>query len=284
MTTQPQLSQSHEGARIHYNKAEEDRFYHRVWAGDDVYVGVGWFEHATDSVYDACRRLVERMADRVAHHGSGSRVLDLGAGYGAAARYLAGERDYQVDCLNLSDDQNTQNQARNQVRGLADQISITQGYFEDLSFADDATYDIVWSQDAIIHSPNKPQVFAEVNRVLKPGGDFIFVDVLQSADGANDSFVQFIVNYFHLESLGSFNLYRQYADQHGWREIEVLDLTDQLVTHYQRLQQQLTERYDELQDEFSAENLDGRKDRLQQWLLAGKDGNLEWGLFHFRKV
>ena len=283
MTSPPPLSQSHEGARLHYNRDGEDRFYHRGWAGDDLYIGIGWFESDADSVYEACRRLVEKMAERLPHRGPGTRMLELGSGYGAAARYVARERGFQVDCLNLSDKQNQQNQQRNDDQGLSEHIRITPGYFENLSFAGDANYDVVWSQDAIIHSPNKPQVFAEVNRVLKPGGDLVLVDVLQSAEGGRDDFVQFIVNYFHLESLGSFDLYRQLAAEHGWQEIEVLDVTDQLVAHYQRLQHQLAQRYGELLDEFSAENLDGRKDRLQQWLMAGQEGNLEWGLFHFRK-
>ncbi len=53
------------------------------------------------------------------------------------------------------------------------------GYIEDLAAADiaDASVDVVISNCVINLSPDKARVFAEVMRVLKPGGEFYFSDV-----------------------------------------------------------------------------------------------------------
>ena len=44
-----------------------------------------------------------------------------------------------------------------------------------LPFAD-ASFDIVFSKDALLHVPDKDALFAEIFRVLKPGGVFAASD------------------------------------------------------------------------------------------------------------
>ncbi len=55
------------------------------------------------------------------------------------------------------------------------------GVFEDIP-EPDASVDVVWSQDAILHSDQREKVLPEVFRVLKPGGEFIFTDPMQADD------------------------------------------------------------------------------------------------------
>ena len=50
----------------------------------------------------ASRRTVETMAGLIDGLGPDTRVVDLGSGYGGAARYLAGTYGCKVTCLNLS--------------------------------------------------------------------------------------------------------------------------------------------------------------------------------------
>jgi arsenite methyltransferase len=61
--------------------------------------------------------------------------------------------------------------------GLADIVEVHAGYFEDLPVADDSV-DVVISNGVINLAPDKRRVFAEMVRVLKPGGQVFLADVV----------------------------------------------------------------------------------------------------------
>ncbi len=65
---------------------------------------------------------------------------------------------------------------------LSDRLTFVQGSPGQLPFGDES-FDFVFSKDAILHVPDKPALFAEIWRVLKPGGCFVASDWLISHDG-----------------------------------------------------------------------------------------------------
>ena len=75
----------------------------------------------------------------------------------APARRIAKKFGSSVRCLNISEIQNdTKPAQRNNRQGLADKVSVVHGVFEDIP-EQDGSYDVVWSQDAILHSdPARP--------------------------------------------------------------------------------------------------------------------------------
>ena len=65
-------------------------------------------------------------------------------------------------------------------------VDVVEGNFEDLPF-EDGCYDVVWSQDAFMHSGDRAKIVEEISRVLKPhGGEVVFTDVL-AAEGADEA-------------------------------------------------------------------------------------------------
>ena len=281
MITDSEPSQSIIKALEHYESQDADQFYLRVWAGEDIHIGIGLYETAGDTAYDAGRRIVAKMAAMLPQRGPGTRVAELGSGYGASARYLTEERAFHIDCLNLSLVQNKLNRQINQARRLEDRIRVVVGSFEDIPF-DEASYEVVWSQDAFLHSAKRGRVLEEVNRVLKPGGDLVFTDLIQHEDCPAEV-LEPVLARFHLDSLGTERFYREAAVELGWSELQVIDLSRNLVTHYERLLQELERRFEKLLVEFSEEYLEGVRHGMQSWLSAGNEGNLKWVMFHYRK-
>src|SRR5699024_5127838 len=105
-------------------------------------------------------RTVARMAELAGDSlFPGAKVLDIGGGFGGSARYLAEHYGAHVVSLNLSEVQNERARRMSAERGLEDKVTIVDGDFENIPYDSDS-FDIVWSQDALLHSGNRSRVLA----------------------------------------------------------------------------------------------------------------------------
>ena len=269
-----------ETARNYYNSEDADNFYFHVWGGEDIHIGI--YDTADEAIADASRRTVERMAALVPGLGPDTRVLDMGAGYGGAARWLAGRFGCRITALNLSERENARHREMNREQGLDHLIEVVDGSFETVP-SPDARYDLVWSQDAILHSGRREQVIAEVARVLRPGGRFVFTDPMQ-ADDCPLGVLEPVLARIHLDSLGSIATYRAAAARYGLAPIEVIEMTDNLVTHYSRVREDLIQARETLGGKVSDAYIDRMIAGLGHWVDAGTSGYLRWGILHFKKA
>ncbi|MCO6442042.1 MAG: class I SAM-dependent methyltransferase [Nitrococcus mobilis] len=268
-----------ETARDYYNSDDADTFYHTIWGGEDIHIGL--YEAPSESIFDASRRTVERMAECIPELDGDTRVLDIGAGYGGAARFLAQRYGCRVVALNLSEKENDRARQMNRQQGLDELIEVIDGSFEDLPF-DDGHFDVVWSQDAILHSGNRGKVLEEVARVLAAGGHFLFTDPMQ-ADGCPPGVLQPILERIHLETLGSPEFYRRTLTALDLEEVCFDRHSDMLAVHYGRVYDELTSCEEKLAEHVSRDYIERMKHGLQHWIDGGRHGYLTWGIFLFRK-
>ena len=265
-------------AQDYYNSTPADEFYFKIWGGEHIHVGI--YKHSKESIRDASPRIVHLMASKLKLN-SDTKLLDLGSGYGGAARYLTKKYGCQVTCLNLSETQNERNESLNKKNRLDHLITVMEGNFEDIPFSDNS-FDVVWSQDAIVHSGNREQVLSEVDRVLMETGDFIFTDLMQTYD-CPKSVLKPVLERIHLDSLGSFGFYVEQARKLDVKEIRVQDLSEHLTTHYQRVMEETIDRYDEMVETCGKEYIDKMIQGLKHWVEAGENEYLSWGIIHMDK-
>ncbi len=271
-------SKDAETARNYYNSKDADNFYFHVWGGEDLHLGI--YISKDDDIFTASRRTVREMAN-LANIDEKTKIIDLGGGFAGSARYLASSFGCHVTVLNISETENERGRKMNREQGLEGLIDVVDGNFESIPFGGN-TFDIVWSQDAILHSSKRDKVIGEAVRVLKPGGDLIFTDPMQTGD-CDGKELKPVYKRLNLSSLGSPEFYDKACRDKGLEKVRYIDLHDHLVKHYSMVLEKTREKEKELKRDVSEEYLSNMKKGLKYWVEGGEKGNLTWGIFHFSK-
>ena len=268
-----------DSTREYYDSDGAEGFYSTIWGGEGLHIGI--YERADDWIRDAGTRTVAAMAGQISLE-PGVSVVDLGAGYGGSARYLARHHGARVTCLNLSAVQNERNRRLTAEQGLAERISIVEGNFEELPFGHES-FDVAWSQDALLHSADRRRVLGEVARVLASGGSFVCTDPMQ-AETADPALLAPVLERLNLESLASPGFYKSAAEEVGIPMRSFVDLTEHLTRHYGRVLEELEKNEHLVRSRSGDEYVDRMKRGLANWVAAGKAGALVWGIMVFEKT
>lgn len=114
-------------------------------------------------------------------------ALDLGCGAGHVSFRVATQLA-EVVAYDLSQSMLDTVQSAAAERGLSN-IQLQQGVAEYLPF-DDASFDFVFSRYSAHHWQDLGRALREVHRVLKPGGQLIFIDVMSPGLPLLDTYLQ----------------------------------------------------------------------------------------------
>lgn len=107
--------------------------------------------------------------------GIGSKVVDLCAGLGGPARYLAHRYGAIVTGIELTPARVAGAGELSRRVGLDGQVRVLEGNVMDLPLPD-ASFDAVVSQEALLHVPDIARAFGEAHRVLCSGGRIAFTN------------------------------------------------------------------------------------------------------------
>eukprot|EP01126_Amoeba_proteus_P043207 TRINITY_DN4730_c0_g1_i8.p1 TRINITY_DN4730_c0_g1~~TRINITY_DN4730_c0_g1_i8.p1 ORF type:complete len:263 (-),score=13.41 TRINITY_DN4730_c0_g1_i8:456-1244(-) len=141
-------------------------FYEWAWGSSFHFAPTKKF----DTFRSAILRHEFRLADRLRIK-KGDKVLDIGCGIGGPLINIARNTGAHITGLNNNAYQITRANALLKEAGLQKTCNFVKGNFCEMPLADD-TYDQVYAIESTCHAPTRQAVFAEVFRVLKPGGHF----------------------------------------------------------------------------------------------------------------
>jgi SAM-dependent methyltransferase len=139
-----------------------------------------------DEFHTGQRGATMRLAELAKVAGS-ERVLDVGSGIGGPSRYLAQKFGCEVTGVDLTPEFVAVATMLAARTGLAGKVVYRQGNALDLPFPE-ASFDVVWSQNAAMNIADRERLYREMRRVLKPatsgsGGRLAFQDVARGPGG-----------------------------------------------------------------------------------------------------
>ena len=281
--SQPNTTSS---TRTYYDLPHVNDFYTSIWGGD--YISIGIYTSPTDSIIPASHNTVLRLASLASPLTSRTRILDLGSGYGGSARYLAKTYGCHVTCLNLSPTQNSRNRDLCKEEGLEGLVDVIEGTFEDVPLPDHA-YDVIWSQDAFLHSGDREKVVSEIDRLLvSQGGKVVFSDILQSANVADPKALESYMQRLPVDELATEEFYLSRMKEKGFGDGSFEDLTEQLAMHYGKVRDEFVkhevEFLEQAQDQEEARAfLERSKAGLESAVSLATERILGWGIFVFQR-
>jgi len=106
----------------------------------------------------------------------GERLLDVGSGLGGPARWFVRRFDCHVTGVDLTPEFCMVARELSQRTGLASRVAFHVGDALALPFAD-ATFDGAYSMNVSMNIADKPALYREVHRVLRPGGWLLLSEV-----------------------------------------------------------------------------------------------------------
>jgi SAM-dependent methyltransferase len=164
---------------------------------------------------------VDALARR-AGVGAASRVLDVCAGLGGPARFLASRRGSSVVALELHAGRAAGAARLNRLVKQA-RVAVVRADATTLPFAGGA-FDACLSQEALLHIADKPAVLGECHRVLVRGGRLAFTDWIAFPSLAGRE-RQRLWEWLAATNLQTLEGYRRLLGRAGFAAVEAEDLS-----------------------------------------------------------
>jgi MPBQ/MSBQ methyltransferase len=106
-----------------------------------------------------------------------TRVLDVGGGFGGPARTLAATFGCAVTVLDLTEAYCQVGELLTARSGLGELVSFRHGDALAIPFSA-ATFDLAWTQHSSMNIADKRRLYAEIFRVLRPGGRLALYEIM----------------------------------------------------------------------------------------------------------
>jgi tocopherol O-methyltransferase len=195
--------------------------YRSFW-GDHLHHGL--FETGKESPEEAQVKLLEFCGNLVGV-AKGSRVFDVGCGYGGTTLFLARQFGCRVVGLTLSEKQARLAREKARAEGLEHAVSIEVGDAGQFDFGRDSI-DLVWTMESSEHFQNKAVYFQRIAKALSSKGKLLLTAWSGSME---DRVVRDVARMSVCPSLQTAQEYQLQMKASGLKVLETIDLTAKVV-------------------------------------------------------
>ena len=110
-----------------------------------------------------------------------SHVLDVGSGLGGSARFLASQYGCTVTGVDLTPEYCEVARELSSWTGLGDRTEFHVANALDMPFPD-GKFDLVWTEHVQMNIAEKPRLYREMGRVLRPGGRLVIHEIFGAGE------------------------------------------------------------------------------------------------------
>ena len=159
-------------------------YYQSLWG---AHIHHGYWISGEETKETAQNQLIEHVA-RAADLGPGSKILDVGCGFGGSSIYLAKKYRAEATGITISPIQVEMARKAAAAEGVSAKFLLMDA--EEMKF--EQTFDVVWSVESISHYPQKEKFFAAAAQCLGSGGTLAITDWFKKERLAECEYEKFI--------------------------------------------------------------------------------------------
>ena len=240
-------------------------------------------EAMTDYMYNLSMSLLPHRTDS-----NDVQYIDLGSGTGASAIHLLQKHSATISkatCVNLCKEQNDMAIDTAAEMEMSDRLDVVEASFEEIPFMENS-YDLAFSQDAFIHALTKRVVYAEAYRVTKPGGAFVFCDLMcgDNPDLTVQELAQFAERNRINDWLNPSQIIKT-CEEVGFKDVKFINLTTDLRISFQLMLKKVTFVLEHGDNGSNANRvlLMNYRDSICRRITQIERGVFKWGVIHARK-
>jgi MPBQ/MSBQ methyltransferase len=168
----------------------------------------------------------------------GSRWLDVGSGIGGASRYAAQRFGCHVTGIDLTPEFCTTADTLTERVGMTGQVTFREGSALDMPF-DDGAFDGAFTLHVAMNIDNKPALYREVHRVLKPRAIFGIYDILAAPNVAAMKYPVPWATTPDASFLASIDAMRTLLEKAGFEIVSSEDRTHYARDFFEKVRQQV---------------------------------------------
>lgn len=163
-------------------------------------------------------------------------ALDAGCGVGGSSIWMAKNIGCKVIGISLSERQITLANASAKKENIEHLVTFQRKDYTDTGFADNS-FDVIWAIESVCYVKDKREFLREANRILKPGGKLVVVDIYkkENVEGKEAEWMRKLAHGWAIEEHTTKEKFEQQLIETGFLIKEIEDASTAIMPSVKRL-------------------------------------------------